>query len=169
MERVIPKRNYAILIGMIMLIICACFAFYNVYNIYQENSINTSPLSAKSVLYKDLKNATVDIGADSFLVISYTQDKNVYKNEKEIKKVLKKYDLIDNVMYLDITEGREEENFTEEINKRLKLTNTVYEIKEFPAVVYYKDNVVVTVRDSSGGLLNKNDFEQIIDMYDLAS
>ena len=28
-----------ILFGIIMLVICACFAFYNLYNIYQNNKI----------------------------------------------------------------------------------------------------------------------------------
>lgn len=169
MERVIPKKNYMILVGMIILIICACLAFYNVYNIYQVNKLNVSPLSMKTILYKDIKNATKDIEADSFLVVSYTQDKKVYENEKQIKKVLKEYDLIDNVIYLDITEDRSEENIVSEINDRLKLTGTPNEIKKFPAVVYYNDNKVVTVKDSKDGILNKGDFQQIIDSYDLAS
>lgn len=169
MEKKIPPKNYMILIGMIILIICASFAFYNVYNIVQENKIQTSPLSTKTVLYKDLKNAMIDIEADSFLVISYTQDREVYNNEKEIRKFLKSKDLIDNVIYLDVTEEKDEENFIEELNTVLKVKETKLEIKKLPAVIYYKNTDATAMYDSKNSLINKSNFQQLVDVYELAS
>lgn len=167
-KKEIPKKNYAILVGMLILVVTFCFAFYNVYNIIEENSLTKSPLSAKSVLYDDLKNATKEIDADTFLVVSYTQDKVVNTNEKAIKKYLKKQDLLNNVMYLDITEYKNEEGFIEDLNKVLKLEDKNV-IKQLPAVVYYKDSVATKTIDSRDHILNKGDFEQLIDMYELAS
>ena len=57
-KKIIPSRNYLILIGVIILVISACFAFYNLYNIYKDNKSKTSPLANKEVLYEDLKETT---------------------------------------------------------------------------------------------------------------
>lgn len=167
-KRSIPSKNYIILFGIILLVICACFASYNLYNIYQENKIRTSPLSNKEVLYEDLKNATIEIDADTFLVISYTQDHEIHNNENEIKKYLNKNNLIDNVMYLNISEYISDPNFVDDLNKTLKLEDNL-KIKKFPALIYYKEGIPTYKIDSADHILNKGDFEQIVDMYDLAS
>lgn len=164
----IPKKNYVILLSMVILIICACFAFYNLYNIYQENKLSVSPLSTKEVLYEDLKSTTIEMDADTFLVISYVQDEEVYNNELAIKKYLEKNNLIDNVTYLDVTSYRTEKNFLSELNSVLNLTDSL-EIKSFPALVYFKEGVPVYKIDSTEHLINEGDFEQIVDMYELAS
>lgn len=164
----IPSKNYLILFGIVVLVICACFASYNLYQVYQEYKISKSPLSTKQVLYEDLKNATKEIDADTFLVVSYVQDANVYKNEKEIKKSLTKRNLIDNVMYLDITNYKNDDSFVKEFNEVLKLKNNL-KVEKFPALVYYKEGVATITIDSSDHLLDLGDFEQIIDMYELAS
>ena len=151
-KRNIPRKNYIILIGLIILIICACFASYNLYQYYKDSKVNVSPLATNVVLYDDLKSTTVEINADTFLVISYLQDKTVHENENDIKRVLKKKNLIDNVMYLDITELKD--------NLR---------ISAFPAVVFYKEGKPSYTADSDNHILNADDFEQLIDMYNLAS
>lgn len=167
-RRKIPTKNYVILFGIIVLVICACFASYNLYNVYQDYKISQSPLSTKEVLYEDLKNATKEIDADTFLVISYVEDKDVHHNELEIKKMLNKNNLLDNVMYLDITDYRSDEKFVNELNQTLKLKDKLA-VKKFPAVVYYKEGVATKTIDSTTHLLNKGDFQQLIDMYELAS
>lgn len=167
-KRKIPTKNYIILIGVIVLVITACLATYNLYNIYKENKIKTSPLSVNEILYEDLKNATKEINADTFLVISYTEDEKVHKNEVEIEKMLSKEELIDNVMYLNVTDYMLEEGFIEELNSVLKLKDNL-SVATLPAVVYYKDGEVVKTIDSKDGLLNKGNFQQLIDMYELAS
>lgn len=167
-KKSIPTKNYLILFGIILLVICACFATYNLYNIYQENKIKTSPLANKEVLYEDLKNATIEIDADTFLVISYAQNREIHNNEVEIKKYLNKNNLIDNVMYLNISEYINDPHFIDDLNKTLKLEDNL-KIKSFPALIYYKEGIATYKIDSTEHLLNKGDFEQIIDMYDLAS
>lgn len=168
MKRNIPTKNYLILFGIVLLVISACFASYNLYNIYQENKIKTSPLAIKEILYEDLKNATKEIDADTFLVISYVENKKVHKNELSIKKMLKKKDLLDNIMYLNVTDYMNEDNFIEEMNALLKLKEN-NRIDNLPALVYYKEGVAVKTMDSTDHLLNVGDFEQLIDMYELAS
>ncbi len=164
----INTKNYLILIGMVILVISACFATNNLYKVIKENQISKSPLATNEVLYEDLKNTTVEINADTFLVVSYVHDEEVHNNEKAIKKLMNKHNLIDNVMYLDITEYRTDKNFLKEINETLNLHDNL-QIKKFPAVIYYKEGVPTYIDDSTDHVLNSGDFEQIIDMYNLAS
>ena len=168
-KRNIPTKNYVILLGLIILIICACFASYNLYGYYRDSKVKVSPLAENNVvLYEDLKNTTIEINADTFLVISYLQDEQVHENENDIKKLLRKKNLIDNVMYLDITDLKNDDNFMEDLNKTLGLEKSL-KITSFPAVVFYKDGVASYTADSKEHLIGQGDFEHIIDMYSLAS
>lgn len=166
MAKKIPSRNYIILVGVIVLVISACFAFYNLSNIYKDNKSKTSPLSNKEVLYEDLKETTKELNADTFLVISFTQDEQVHNTENEIKKYLKNNNLIDNVMYLNVIEHMTETNFLKNLNATLNLSGNL-EIRKFPALVYYKEGVPTYTVDSKEHLLNKDDFVQVVDMYEL--
>jgi len=86
MAKKIPTKNYVILFGIAVLIVCGCFAFYNVYNEVKDNNISSSPLSTHQVLYEDLTDTTVEMNADTLLLVSYVQDESVHNNEKEIRK-----------------------------------------------------------------------------------
>ncbi len=165
-KKIIPSRNYLILIGVIILVISACFAFYNIYNIYKDNKSKTSPLANKEVLYEDLKETTKELDADTFLVISFTSDEQIHNNENEIKKYLKNNNLIDNVMYLNVSELMTEQNFLRDLNATLNLTENL-EIKKFPALVYYQDVRPTFTIESTDHLLNKDVFIQVIDMYEI--
>jgi hypothetical protein len=163
--KVIPKKNYLILIGTILLIISACFATFNIYNIYQETKIKKSVLDKKSIKFEDLVEITNDLYANTFLIIGYSQNSKIYQNEKEIKSLLKKNNLLDNVLYLDVTDIKESETLISDINEKLKLEEG-NRISSVPAVIYYNENKVTYVKD---GTVTKDDIAQIIDMYNLAS
>ena len=168
MAKKIPTKNYVILFGIAVLIICACFAFYNVYKEVKDNNISSSPLSTRQILYEDLKDTTVELDADTFLLVSYVQDEDVHNNEKAIRKMLNKKNLLDNVLYLDVTEQKERDNFINELNYTLGLKDKL-KIENIPAVIYYKEGVPTITIDSKNHLVNEGDFEHIIDMYQLAS
>lgn len=168
MAKKIPTKNYVILFGIAVLIVCGCFAFYNVYNEVKDNNISSSPLSTHQVLYEDLTDTTVEMNADTLLLVSYVQDESVHNNEKEIRKMLNKKNLLDNVLYLDVTEYKDQDDFINELNKTLKLEKKL-KIDKIPAVIYYKDGIPTITIDSKSHLVNAGDFEHIIDMYQLAS
>lgn len=168
MAKKIPTKNYVILLGIAVLIVCGCLAFYNVYNEVKDNNISTSPLSTHEVLYTDLKDTTEEMNDDTFMLISYVQDEDVHNNEKAIRKMLNKKNLLDNVLYLDVTNYKDQEGFIDELNKTLKLEENL-KITKIPAVIYYKEGVPTITLDSKDHLVNQGDFEHIIDMYQLAS
>ena len=90
------KNHYILILGICVLIGCAIFSTISVFNKVEKDDVNKSPLATNEILYTDIKNALKEINADTFLVISYTGDIQVHKNEKEIEKYLKKINLLDN-------------------------------------------------------------------------
>ena len=85
-----------------------------------------------------------------------------------IEKYLKKINLLDNVMYLDMKDYLNDENYLDSLNKVLKLKENS-EIRSLPAVVFYKNGVVEYVSNSKKGYLEKNVFKNYIDQNGLAS
>ena len=164
MARKIPTKNYLIVFGMVLLILSACFAVYNLRNIYNENKITKSVFEKNSIKYEDLTDITKDMSADTFLIIGYTQDSKIYQNEKEIKQLLKKQNFLDHVLYLDMSEKKNDENYLDDLNSKLNLEEG-YKIKGIPALIFYREGKVTRV--VSGGV-KKDDIAQIIDMYSLA-
>ncbi len=69
-------------------------------------------------------------------------------------------------MYLNVIEHMTETNFLKNLNATLNLSGNL-EIRKFPALVYYKEGVPTYTADSKEHLLNKDDFVQVVDMYEL--
>ena len=162
------KNHYILILGICVLIGCAIFSAISVFNKVEKDDVNKSPLATNEILYTDIKNALKEINADTFLVISYTGDIQVHKNEKEIEKYLKNINLLDNVMYLHMKEYVNDALYLDNLNKVLKLKGNS-EIHSLPAVVFYKNGVVEYVRNSKKGCLEKNAFKNYIDQNGLAS
>lgn len=162
------KNHYILILGVCVLIVCAIFSAISVFNKVEKDDVNKSPLATNEILYTDIKNALKEINADTFLVISYTGDIQVHKNEKEIEKYLKKINLLDNVMYLDMKEYINDENCLTNLNKILGLKNDE-EVHALPAVVFYKNGIVESVSNSTNGNLEKSIFKNYIDQNGLAS
>ena len=162
------KNHYILILGICVLVVCAIFSAINVFNKIDKDDVNKSPLATNEILYTDIKNALKEINADTFLVVSYTGDIQIHKNEKEIEKYLKKVNLLDNVMYLDMKNYINEENCLSNLNKALNLKNDNI-LTSIPAVVFYKNGTVETVSNSQNGTLGKDIFKNYIEQNGLAS
>lgn len=162
------RRHYIFISGIVILIVCAIISLVNVFVKADRDNIEISPLATNQILNGDIKNAMKEINADTFLVISYTNDQIVHKNEKEIEKYLKKINLLDNVMYLDLKDYVNDVDYLTNINKSLGLKgeNT---IEKLPAVIFYKDGSFVKMVDSRKNTLNVEVFKNYIQDSGLAS
>jgi|GEM_PF-4239772 hypothetical protein len=162
------RRHYIFIIGIIVLIVCAAFSLINVFVKTDRDNIDVSPLATNQILNGDIKNAMKEINADTFLVISYTNDQVVHKNEKEIEKYLKKVNLLDNVMYLDLKDYVNDADYLKNINKAIGLKGE-NAIEKLPAVIFYKDGSFVKMVDSRKNTLNVDVFKKYIQDSGLAS
>lgn len=126
-ERYIPLKNYVIaglVIVFIIAITCYSFAWYKVF---KENKVSTSYLVQEKIVTNEIKNLEEisdifsEVPESYFVYISYTGSEEVYNMEKDLKNIIKEYNLTDSIYYLNVTNIKENENYIEEINKAFNL------------------------------------------------
>lgn len=162
MEKEIKKTNYFILVAMIVLILSICTATYNIYSIYRNNKANySSPLNlAKEVQFSELSETTIEISEDSFLVISYYGDEDIYQNQKDLKLIFRKYGLLDNIIYVDVTTEYEKDGFYDKLNEVLKLND--FKITQVPTIIYFKEGKPTAMVKTTNGIVDSSSLEEII-------
>ncbi len=162
--REIPKTNYFILAGIVILIICLCSATFNVVRIYKEYKLGkVSPLNiSKEVDFSELSSAINEMSEDTFFVISYSGDEDIYQNEKNLKIIFRKNELLDNIIYVDVTEEMEKDGFYDEINSSLGLSGDL-KITTVPTIVYFKEGTVKAIAKSKNGIVDSENLKTIIE------
>jgi len=160
-KRVVPKKNYLYLLIMLLIVVFVTFGVVNINNYYDEKKLEKSYFDGyiSEVTLKDMKNILTEPSSEMFIIITEVNNEEIYKQEKEIKKVIKKRDIRDNIMFIDYTDNK---NDLSELNKSLGSN-----IKSIPAIIYYKNGQIATSIDSSNGLLNAFEFEKLLDSYEV--
>ena len=69
------------------------------------------------------------------------------------------------MIYLNVTDLLEEENYLDKINELLNLEDT--KIEKLPAIIYFKDNELVKILDSKLSLLKSTDFYRLLEQYEI--
>lgn len=160
-DRVIPKKNYFYLIIMIVAVVFVTFMIFEINKDYQNRKLETSYLEnyISEVKLEDLKNILTEPSSELFILVTKTNDEAVYNLESDLKKVIKRYDLRDNFIYIDYTKN---ENNLNELNNVFGS-----ELKTIPALLYFKNGELAKSIDSSIDMLNSTDLEQILDEYEV--
>lgn len=160
-KRVVPKKNYYYLIIMLVMVVVVTLTIFNISNNYNERKLEKSYLYeyVNEVTVDEVKNILTEPSSEMFILVTRVNDETVYNFEKDIKKVINNHELRDNFIYIDYTDNKDD---LESLSKTLGC-----EISSLPAIVYYKNGVVVTSIDSSEGMLNAGNFEQLLDSYEV--
>ena len=160
------KRNYIklgiILIGTILItLVCS-----NLYRTYEKNKSNKSYISkyVSSISCNELSNAITELSSNTFLYISYTGNNNIYDFERDLKKVLKKYDLEENLIFVDCTKDLNENNNVDTLKNLLTAGSRELTL---PAIVYFKDNEPTDFIDSKEGLISIGEFSKVLDRNEI--
>lgn len=151
-------KNYIILI--VIFILCWGLTlylceWYKVYNDYEKQTpVIRGTLS--EITYEDLDHYVVDVPS-VIVYICTSYDDNCRNFEKNFKKYVKKNDLNDSIVYLNITNIDKQQfinDFNNKYNYKGKLTGN------YPAFVSFKDgkiNSVLQATDSKNLSLSKVD------------
>ena len=169
----IPTKNYVIAVLISLLAIFLTYYIFSWYNVYQEKKYNesylmkTSTISLKVDDIAEIESAFKEAPTEYFVYIGYRKDESVYKLEKNLKKIIDKYNLNDIFYYIDITEHKDEDNYIEKLNKALNLTEN--KITNVPTIVYFKNgnvanDAIITREDYN--MMNVGDFEKLLEMYE---
>ena len=172
-ERYIPIKNYVIAIVLIFVAIFLTWYGFAWNKVRQENKVSVSYLVKNNIVSKEIKSLneissiTQEAPERYFIYISYTGDEDIYKLEKEIAPIIKKYELGDYIYYLNVTDIKKEDkdNYIDKINKELGLEET--KITNVPTIIYFVDGIVPKsgiITTADGKLMTKSDFQKFLDI-----
>lgn len=161
-KRVVPPKNYIIAVLILIAIIVVFLYAKRTYELSVQNKISQSVLTrlVGEINYQETDSVFLEKTADYFIYISYANDKKTYNLEKEIKKVISKYEIQDNFYYLNVTDEMEKENFIDKLNS--KLNANIGSTNSLPVVLYYQDNELKSYLSSYNDLFNIKDFENLL-------
>lgn len=170
--RYIPLKNYFITAFMIALAIFLIFYLFEWYKVKNIEKYGTSYLMESNTInleiknYEEIPNVLLEASTDYFLFINYLNVKETYKLEKDLKKVIDKYNIQDIFYYMNVTELKDDTDYLKKLNTAL---NTNNKIKNVPVLLYFSNNELIEVINSGNNkMIQAADLERIIDVYNLA-
>ena len=122
--RKIPKKNYFIFLGLVVVTIVLTLYLGKWYKTTTEYKNNISPLasSIKKITIDELDSYLLD-NPDALVYIT-DNDKN-YDYEKELKKIIETYDLENYIVYLEINDSDYQKITNYYYNSKLEINNLV--------------------------------------------
>ena len=173
-KRKISLRNYIISIIIFIGVILLTFYIFRWYQVFNNEKITHSYLISSHVISNEINSIDEleDIFSEApdeyFLYISYTNDKNIYDMEVDLKKVIKKYDLQDKFYYLNIDDIKNNESMLSDLNSALGLNKE--KIKNVPSILYFKDHKLVDggiIQKDNNSILQASDLEQFLEEMEI--
>ncbi len=138
-ERKISSKNYVILV--IILVSTVLLGFY-LFNSFKESDVNTSLMDnyIKLINYTEIKDYVTE-NRDVVIYSSVLKDKKIRNFEKNFRHVINKYELEDQIVYLNLTDLTLEE--------RVELSNTYNldgkTIVDVPCLLIFKDGNLIDI------------------------
>lgn len=128
----IPFRNYIILSVILILSVVGVVYFYMWYDELKMNSINTPVMNnyLSVINYNEIETYLVE-NKNVILYVSSLNDENTRKFEKKFKRIIRKYGLKKEILYLDLTNNKSLNN----IIQNFKLTS-------MPCIIVFEDGIV---------------------------
>jgi len=162
----IPLKNYIILALMTIIVVVLTLYINAWIKTYKENKISESPFSGvvEEVNINDLSLSLAETN-EVVLYVGYTNDKKIYDMEKRLIKYIKKHDIVDKFMYLDVTGNLESKDYIDSLKKTFKEVSD--DIKEAPMLIYIKNGVATKVVNATDGVIHTYDISSLNKTYEL--
>jgi len=170
--RYIPIKNYVIALLIAAIAIFLVFYLFEWYKVKQIEKYGTSYLTESNTISMEIKNYEEipvifsEAPTDYFVFINYLNEKETYKLEKKMKKIIDDYNLKDVFYYMNVTELKEkDDNYIEKLNNAFDIDN---KIKDVPTILYYKNNELVEVISSNDNeIMSASELKRILDVYEI--
>lgn len=163
----ISKKNYIIL-GIICVVTIVLTLYINAWvKTYKENKISVSPLSGvvEEVNINEIDLAFSEMN-EVILYVGYTNDKTIYDMEKKLLKYIKKLDIVDNFIYVNITDYKDNDEYIEILKKSFGEVKD--EIKKAPMIIYVKNGKAEKVVNSKNKRISTYDISDLNETYELS-
>lgn len=156
-----PLKNYIGLGVLFLVVIVLLFYLKSWSDTYKKEKYSKSYLTDKveEVKLSELEVSTKEMN-DVLLLVTTTGNKKVYKQEEKIYEYMKKENVINKFIYLDITS---EKDYTSKLNN---IYGNIL-IGEVPLLIYIKNGNAIKVINSDSGEIEVELIKQIINEYEL--
>lgn len=166
-KRKVTVGNYITLAIIFIVALLALYLGRKVYLDYEQYSLKTVVLSG---VVSELRPSEVDNyirdNADVLLFIGVSNDTNSRKIEKELLKLINKDKLVEEIVYLNLSDEENKSVVIENFNKKY-VVNDNHKIDNYPAMVLLVERKVTATVSKKGKELKYSEIEKFLDQYEL--
>lgn len=167
-KHIFSRKNILIIVCIVLALILVIFYGYRVNKLKETDTLSKSYLLDSGTVSLEIKNLDevnqilAESPTEYFVLISYTGNKDTYKLENGLKRILDKYKLNDSFYYLNVKSIMDEDNYLNRLNNAFNTDK----IKKVPTILYYKNGKIVdVVTRNDNNIINAGDFQKLLDIY----
>jgi len=173
-ERKIPTKNYLIAAIIILAVIGLTFYIFKWVSVVNEEKLSKSYLVSSNTIVHEIKDIDelndvfLEMPSEYFVYISYTNDKDVYELEKELKDLIIEYGLKDYFYYINTTEMKNDKDYLSKISESLAIEKS--ELSKIPTIIMFRDGKIVTdgvVKREDEQMIKASDFAKLLEIKEI--
>ena len=166
-KKEIPSKNYIIVIIVTILVVLLMIFIRSFYLNYKSSKLSESIFSSQTVkqIHMDDFDFAIREVSDSILYVSYTGSNEIYSMEKKLYKELEKNNLLDKIIYLDITKYTKGNKYITILKN--KFPNIDNEINSAPMFIYIKDGAAVEAMSSEIKMIDYKTLNRLVNKYEI--
>ena len=165
-NRKVPFKNYIILLFLCFLTLGIVFAISNYYRKIEQKELETPVISGivSEIKKEDLDNYIVE-NPDFFLWIGSSYNYNSRDVEKDLIEYFKKNDIKDRMIYLNVSNEKELDDFYDSFNSKY-VEKDYAKLFDYPAFVIIRDGKVLDlVQKKTKQKLTISDIDRLLGEY----
>jgi hypothetical protein len=158
--RVIPKKNYLILAGVIIFSLLLIYYFYLWFDAYNETKLNRPILNKymEVINYNELEDYLVE-SPNAIIYVSVLEDSEIREFEKQFKSLFKTKQIDKELLYMDITEELKSNKIKNEMDSKYTINNI--SISNVPVIAVFDNGELRNIY----GIKNNNYDMESLKMY----
>lgn len=162
----VNDRNYYIVLVIAILTVAITLYIRSFIINYQNNIKNKSVFenNIQSIKINDL-DYLIPETEEAIIYVSYTGNAEVTSMESKLYKRIKKRSLEEKVLYLDITDNLDANEYI--VILKEKLPDIKDKINSSPLLIYIKDGKAVDAMSSELKMIDYKIFDKLVDEYDI--
>lgn len=166
-KKEIPSKNYIIVIIVTILVVLLMIFIRSFYLNYKSSKLSESIFSSQTVkqIHMDDFDFAIREVSDSILYVSYTGSNEIYSMEKKLYKELENNNLLDKIIYLDITKYTKGNKYINILKN--KFSNIDNEINSAPMFIYIKDGAAVEAMSSEIKMIDYKTLNRLVNKYEI--
>lgn len=165
-KKVIPKKNYVIVVVMFVALVILVIYLCSLYRVYDEHQREIPVIrgTLSEILPDELDHYIME-NPTTVIYMCTASDSVCRDYEKNFKKLITKDDLQESIIYLNLSDV-DQEQFIDTFNSTYPYKNSLE--KHYPALVSFEDGEIEGIlQGNSNHELTVSQTEQFIDMHQI--